>query len=115
MVGMTFARAKALLFTPLRSAVDDSPWFQDYHALLDDYSEKYGEELYAVGRELINYRHRNLVLYPASPSKRSLRGDTRSWFAVDEIGWFPFGEGSSHRERRWGVQRKCMKHWIVLY
>ena len=99
MVGMNFARAKALLFTPLRSSMDDSPWFREYHALLDDCSHKYGEDLYSVGRELINYRHRNLVLYPASPSKRALRGDTRSWFAVDEIGWFPFGEGSSHLER----------------
>ena len=82
MVGISFARAKALLFTPLRAAMDDSPWFQEYHALLDHYSEQYSEDLYSVGRELINYRHRNLTLYPASPSKRALRGDTRAWFCV---------------------------------
>lgn len=99
MVGLTFGRAKDLLFTPFHDAVMTSPWYCAYHELLSYYGEKYGEEIATVGKEMINYRHRQLLIHPMNPNKRLLRGDTRCSAAVDELGWFPFGEESDERER----------------
>ena len=97
MIGITFNRAKFLLFTPFMSAINKSPWFQEYHKLLDHYSKTYGS-LYTAGKEMLVYQHRNLAVHPASPSKRTLRGDTRLWATCDEIGFFPF-KNTEDRER----------------
>lgn len=99
MVALTFGRAKSLLFEPVVDLLEKSEWFQNYHELLDDYSEKYDQEIYTFGKELIVYKHRGIALYPASPNKRILRGDSRFTASVDELGWFPFGEESNDRER----------------
>lgn len=99
-VALTFSKAKDLLFTPLVDSMDQSPWFQQYHELLDVYAEKYNDEdLYTFGKEMVIYKHRKFRMYPASPNKRVLRGDTRFLSVIDELGWFPFGEDSDERER----------------
>ena len=72
----------------------------EYHQLLEFYGDKYDDEFMKFGQELIHYRHRDLVLSPSGPSKRTLRGDTRIAGALDEIGWFPNEEGSDDRERQ---------------
>lgn len=75
-VGLTFARAVALLWNPVHTLISNSEWFKQYHKLLDYYADKYGEEgLYSFKDTFIQYRHRGLYLYPMGPNKRTLRGD----------------------------------------
>lgn len=59
-----------------------------YHQLLKQYEHKYGQEFLKFKDTFILYRHRNFLIYPASPDLRVLRGRTRILGAIDEIGWF---------------------------
>jgi hypothetical protein len=99
-VGLTFARAVALLWSPVHTLMANSSWFQQYHQLLDYYQEKYGEEnLYSFKETFIQYKHRGLYLYPMGPNKRTLRGDSRFQAGIDELGWF-FNGGVEDDEAR---------------
>jgi hypothetical protein len=76
------------LWEPYTFAIKNSPWFQQYHEMLEHYSEKYGEEYIRFKETFIQYRHKNIILYPATPDKRKLRGRTRFLGSIDELGWF---------------------------
>jgi hypothetical protein len=93
-VGYRFADAFNLLWDPIIKNIDQSPWFTDYHAMLDFYGKKHGIEFYRKKDVYLRYGHKNLELYPAGPSKRALRGRTRWLTAIDELGWFPVNEGA---------------------
>lgn len=98
-VGLTFNDSIALLWTPLRELMENSPWFQEYHKILDHNGNKYGEELYKFGELSIAYRHRNLFFCPQGADKRKLRGRTRVWSAIDELGWWPIGANEKDMEK----------------
>jgi hypothetical protein len=87
-VALTYAQAKDTLWDPFMEYLSNSPWFSGYHQLLSTYNEKYGEEIFKLKDTFILYRHRNLILYPSGPNKKTLRGRTRFFGAIDEIGWF---------------------------
>lgn len=104
-VGLTFARAMSLLWTPVHNAVTLSPWFENYHKLMESYSQKYGVVACVIKDTFIDYRHRRLRFYPMGPNKRTLRGDTRLLGATDEIGWFyTGGDDDEERERASGKE-----------
>lgn len=91
----TFAQAVDNVWTPYLSTVkSDAPWFDNYHKFLDRKGEELGEELYSVGEHMIRYRHRNIVLTPSGPNKRTMRGKSRRSGLVDEIGWFKLAKKS---------------------
>lgn len=101
-VALTFNRALRLLWAPLHNHLTGSPWFQAYHEVLDYYGQKYGEEVYKLKDQIVEYPHRSLVMYPSGPNKRTLRGDTRFLTAIDELGWF-LNEGDSDSKERAGA------------
>jgi len=74
---LTYAQAKDTLWEPYYGHLLDSPWFRGYHAMLDHATERYGDELYKLKDTFVLYRHRRLLVYPAGPDKRTLRGRTR--------------------------------------
>ncbi|QJT70863.1 hypothetical protein GR7B_00065 [Vibrio phage vB_VcorM_GR7B] len=99
-VGLTFGKAVELLWTPIHNAMRDSYWFREYHGMLDHYAELYGEEdLYKFKDTFVSYPHRSLHLHPSGPNKRTLRGATRIFAAIDELGWFHHGEDDDDKER----------------
>ena len=61
----------------------------NYHAMLDEMGAKYGEELYRVKDTFAIWKHRRLYMYPAGPDLRILRGRTRIFAGIDELGLFP--------------------------
>lgn len=87
-VALTYAQAKDTLWDPFYGNLLESPWFQGYHALLHEHHERTGEELAKLNDTFVSYKHRRLVIYPAGPDKRTLRGRTRFLAGIDEIGWF---------------------------
>lgn len=95
-VGIRFTDAYNLLWTPIVEIIDASPWFADYHKLLDHYGEKYGKEIYKKKDVFIRYAHKNIELYPSGPTKRGLRGRTRFLGVIDELGWFPINKNPTN-------------------
>lgn len=98
-VGLRFADAMATLWEPISKGYLDSPWFVEYHAMLDDYGKRLGIEFYRFKDQYLRYEHKNIELYPAGPSKRALRGRTRFLTGLDELGWFPVGVENKDMER----------------
>jgi len=98
-VGVRFADAVATLWDPITKGIQDSPWYTEYHAMLDDYGQRLGIEFYRFKDQYIRYSHKNLEIYPAGPSKRALRGRTRMLTGLDELGWFPISGENRDLER----------------
>lgn len=84
----TFTQAQEAIFDPLFEIIDNSPWFKAYHELLDERGKKLGRELYKFKDTFFQYDHRNMLVYPAAPDKKNLRGRTRFLGGIDELGWF---------------------------
>jgi hypothetical protein len=90
---LTFDQAKKDLWDPFSSYIRDSRWFKDYHTFLDSKCAEMGiESVCKIGENHILYRHKNIQAAPASPDKRTLRGPTRFFSSVDELGWFTGGK-----------------------
>jgi len=87
-VAITYGQAEDTLWQPFRSFYDDSPWFKEYNKMLDYYGGKYGASLYENKTTFIWYNHKKLACYASGPDKRKLRGRTRFFCSVDELGWF---------------------------
>lgn len=87
-VAINYAQAKEALWDYYYNAVAESNWFKGYHAMLKDTENRLGESLMKFNDTFTAYRARNLLIYPAGPDKRALRGRTRMLSSVDEIGWF---------------------------
>lgn len=99
-VALTFGRAQNLLWNPIQNMLMNSAWFNKYHAMLDEVGSRKGIELYKKpGGIMLQYRHRDLYLAPSGPSKRTLRGDTRFLYVVDEAGLFPIDGNVDDKER----------------
>lgn len=73
-VALTQAQAKDTLWEPYFGYIITSPWFQRYHALIKRYESLYGVEVMKIRDTFVLYRHRNLIVFPAGPDKRTLRG-----------------------------------------
>lgn len=98
-VGVRFADAVSTLWEPITKGVYDSPWFKEFHSMLDHYGTKLGVEFYRFKDQYLKYSHKNLEIYPAGPSKRALRGRTRFVSGLDELGWFPISGENRDLER----------------
>ena len=73
-VALTQAQAKDTLWEPYYGFILTAPWFQRYHALIRRYEAMYGVDVMKIRDTFVLYRHRNLLVYPAGPDKRVLRG-----------------------------------------
>ena len=88
LVALTATKARDLIYSKLEGYLKDTPWFKQYHGMLDEYGKKYGEELYRVRDMFASYRCRSLIIKAVDPDMRKLRGATRFFGAIDELGWF---------------------------
>lgn len=94
----TFNQVLANVWNPYIQTLKTTPWFQNYHAFLDRRGAELGEELYHVGEHLVRYRHRNVIMNPSGPNKRTMRGTSRKTGLADEIGWFKLAKKSKPGE-----------------
>lgn len=94
-LALTLGQAKENLWDPFYGYITESPWFKNYHKFLRYYERKYGEQFLKLKDTFILYRHRNMLWYPATPDKRTLRGRTRIFGAIDELGWFDANRDSN--------------------
>lgn len=87
MTAVSAGQAETCLWTPFKEYVDEAPWFKEYHKLLSDTGERLGTELLHRPRTFLVYKHKRIACMYEAPNKRRLRGKTRFFTAIDEIGW----------------------------
>lgn len=88
LVALTYAQAKNTLWEPLYGYLLDSPFYTQYHKMLDHYGSVNGEELYRLKDTFVFYRHRRIFIQPSGPDRRTLRGLTRFLASIDELALF---------------------------
>jgi hypothetical protein len=100
-VAITAGQAYDTLWQAFKDRIDGSPWFINYHAFLKEEAKRLGkEELYDIKDTFLWYGHKQLSFSFCGPDIRTIRGRTRFFCAIDEIGWFDAaGETSSARIR----------------
>lgn len=103
-VGLTYAAAYEQLWLPYKGFIESSEWFQEYHKMLEDTGLRYDEELYKMGQTSLHYLHRNVLTYPSGPNKKTLRGKTRIFGAVDEMDFFNNDEDGEDQVKMNGVE-----------
>lgn len=85
--GLTLDQCHRNLWNPFRAFMDASPWFQSYHRFLREHEKKLGLELFHELQNSITYLHKNIHWYSTGSEARKMRGDTRIFAAIDELGW----------------------------
>lgn len=99
-VSLTFAKALGVMWTPYKKIMDESSWFREHFKLLDYYGKKYGKELYKDNTIYVEYMYKNMRFYPSGPKSTTLRGDTRLFAALDELGLFPLPKGDAEEDEQ---------------
>lgn len=87
-VALTQKQAVDTLWSPYYQYLQQAPWFQKYHALMRRHERRFGVEVMKIRDTFVLYGHRNLIVYPAGPDGRILRGRTRIIGAIDEVAYF---------------------------
>lgn len=73
-VALTYKQAAETLWEPFLQYVTDSPWFNLYHSIMDEHGKRYNDEFYKIKDTYISYKAKRILLYPAGPNKKTLRG-----------------------------------------
>ena len=94
MVATKMAQGRNSLFDPYRSFLRDSPWFKNYHALLDEQKPRGRDEFYKLNELFVSYRHRGIKTALEAAHQGTLRGATRIAGAIDEYGHMSSDENS---------------------
>jgi hypothetical protein len=90
---LTFGQAKTDLWDPFHTHITNSWWFTEYHKYLNEECQRLGiEPVIKLSETFMLYKHKNIQVTPVGPDKRILRGPTRFFTAIDELGWFSGGK-----------------------
>lgn len=90
-VAVTAGQVKRTLWTAFKEALSQSPWFKDYIAKLKKVEKDKGFEkgtLVKIMDSYIWFGNKQLGCSYAAADMKSLRGSTRVFTAIDELGWF---------------------------
>lgn len=91
----TQTQAFEATFTPFLSIIQEHPWFQAYHEMLDYSGQKAGKELYKIGKENIAWHHHGLAVNVRAPDDRNLRGSAKIYGSITEFAYFYSSTGKS--------------------
>lgn len=75
------------LWKAFKGFIDGSPWFQNYHKFIHEEEKRLGLELLHELKTSIMYGHKHLLWNATGSQDRKMRGDTRIFAAIDELGW----------------------------
>lgn len=92
---MTADQAERNLWQSFMGFIDASPWFQNYHKFLKDEEKRLKTELLVKRKSFILYNHKNVTFHYTGSQDRKMRGATRIWGTIDELGWFTSDESKS--------------------
>lgn len=81
-------QARKNLWMPFKGFIDSAPWFQNYHKFLKVQGKKLGLELCVDRQSYLAYPHKNMFWHYTGSVDETMRGATRIFVAIDELGWF---------------------------
>jgi hypothetical protein len=87
-VALTEKQVMESLWDSFIGKLGSSPWFDQYHKFLREEGKRLGEELFSWKTTFVTYFHKKLMAHYAVADERTLRGPTRFFASVDEVGWF---------------------------
>lgn len=99
-VSLSLSKAVGVLWTPYVKMIEASSWFKEYHRMLASYKQGRDTELHRSSSMYLAYFHKNLRFYPSGPRSTTLRGDTRIFGALDELGLFPLPKGDAEEDEQ---------------
>lgn len=86
-------QAERNLWESFMGFIDSSPWFNNYHAFLREEGKRLKTELLTKRKSFIMYNHKKIVFQFTGSHAKMLRGATRIFASIDELGWFIADEG----------------------
>jgi hypothetical protein len=90
-VAITAGQAYETLWQTFKDRVEGAPWFKEYHTFLTEEAARLGkdkEQLFAIKDSYVFYGHKQLLASYSGPDIRTIRGRTRFFTGIDEVGWF---------------------------
>lgn len=87
-IALTAKQAEENLWQPFCGLIDGSPWFQHYHAFLKEQEKRLGRKLFKWRDTFFHYMHKHLGGGYFGADIGTIRGRTRIFTAIDEIGYF---------------------------
>jgi len=96
-VAPTLHQITKYVWTPFREAFAASPWFKEVRESLLSEGKRLGTTLYREGERFIIFPAKNLAIHILAASSTGLRGATRLFCSLDELGWFNSDEDGKKR------------------
>lgn len=81
-------QAEKNLWESFTGFIDSSPWFSNYHKFLKDESKRLKTELFTRRKSYLMYHHKKIIFQFTGSHAKMLRGATRIFASIDELGWF---------------------------
>lgn len=81
-------QAERNLWESFMGFIDSSPWFSNYHKFLKEESRRLKTELFTRRKSYLMYNHKKIVFQYTGSHAKMLRGATRIFASIDELGWF---------------------------
>lgn len=97
-VSLNFNKAIGVMWTPFKRMIEGSEWFQEFFKILDRAKEQYGKEFYRTSTLYMSIYYKNMKFYPTGPRSTTLRGDTRIFALLDELGLFKLPKGDQEED-----------------
>jgi len=85
--GLSLEHSYRNLWQAFKGFMDSSPWFQNYHKFIRSEEKRLGVELFHELKASLFYSHKHLLWDATGSQDRKMRGATRIFGAIDELGW----------------------------
>jgi hypothetical protein len=100
-VAPTLHQVTESMWMPFRSVYDNSPWFREVKDHLVEEGRRVGVPLYHAATRFILFPGKRISVHVRAASSTNLRGATRIFATLDELGWF---NSTEEGKRRAGVK-----------
>ena len=96
-VAPTLHQITKYVWTPFREAYAASPWFKEVRESLLYEGKRVGATLYREAERFVVFPGKNLAVHILAASSSGLRGGTRVFCSLDELGWFNANDDGKKR------------------
>ena len=110
-VAITAGQAAETLWAGFKDSLDQSEWFIRYFDYLEEKGKMHGTELLSYKQTFLWLPTKRLMCNYLPANMRTMRGRTRFFSAIDELGWFSNDEGriQANATETYEALRKSMR------